>query len=115
MLSRARPRQGRDVVDVRRFPYVLVFFIMLTVTAGIPILTNIFKAEMKKSGAELSNNLCPHFAMSRVDIFNVVRWVAIHLLPSPTKLTLTLLQDQETQNVPRYHVCYRSEQNRYWM
>ncbi|TCD62454.1 hypothetical protein EIP91_006881 [Steccherinum ochraceum] len=38
----------------------------------VPIMTNIFKAEMKKNGAELSNNLCPHFAMSRADIFNVV-------------------------------------------
>ncbi|KAI0081228.1 nitrite reductase [Panus rudis PR-1116 ss-1] len=39
----------------------------------MPLLTNILKVEMKKAGHALSTNLCPHFAMSRADIFNVVR------------------------------------------
>ncbi|GAA6024584.1 hypothetical protein JCM11491_000289 [Sporobolomyces phaffii] len=39
----------------------------------IPLVTNIFKAEMKKSGKAVSNNLCPHFAMSRADLFAVVK------------------------------------------
>ena len=29
---------------------------------------------MKKAGLTVSNNLCPHFAMSRADLFNVVRY-----------------------------------------
>ena len=28
---------------------------------------------MKKAGHELSNNLCPHFAMSRTDLFSIIR------------------------------------------
>ncbi|PSR79445.1 hypothetical protein PHLCEN_2v7032, partial [Hermanssonia centrifuga] len=39
----------------------------------LPLVTNIFKAEMKKAGHELSNNLCPHFAMSRAELFNVIK------------------------------------------
>ncbi|KAI0789354.1 nitrite reductase [Abortiporus biennis] len=39
----------------------------------IPLLTSIFKNEMAKAGVALNNNLCPHFAMSRADIFDVVR------------------------------------------
>ncbi|KAB5593146.1 Nitrite reductase (NAD(P)H) large subunit [Ceratobasidium theobromae] len=39
----------------------------------IPLVTNIFKAEMKKAGKETNNNLCIHFPMSRVDLFNVVK------------------------------------------
>ncbi|EJF58500.1 nitrite reductase [Dichomitus squalens LYAD-421 SS1] len=39
----------------------------------VPLMTNIVKAEMKKAGIAVSNNLCPHFAMSRVDLFNVVK------------------------------------------
>ena len=35
--------------------------------------TNIFNAEMKKAGHQLNNHLCPHFAMSRTDIFNIIR------------------------------------------
>ena len=30
------------------------------------------QAEMKKAGMAVSNNLCPHFAMSRADLFNAV-------------------------------------------
>ncbi|CAE6540498.1 unnamed protein product [Rhizoctonia solani] len=39
----------------------------------IPLVTNIFKAEMKKAGKETNNNLCAHFPMSRVDLFNVIK------------------------------------------
>ncbi|KZT30290.1 nitrite reductase [Neolentinus lepideus HHB14362 ss-1] len=39
----------------------------------IPLVTNIFKAEMKKAGHALNNNLCPHFAMSRQELFTVVK------------------------------------------
>ncbi|KDR71728.1 hypothetical protein GALMADRAFT_253448 [Galerina marginata CBS 339.88] len=39
----------------------------------MPLVTNIFKAEMKKAGHTLSNNICPHFAMARVDLFNVIK------------------------------------------
>lgn len=42
---------------------------------GVPLVTNLFKAEMKKSGHEVNNNICPHFAMSRAELFNVVRYV----------------------------------------
>jgi nitrite reductase (NAD(P)H) len=43
---------------------------MLGLTTQI---TNIFNAEMKKAGHELDNNLCRHFAMSRADLFSIVR------------------------------------------
>ncbi|KAG9119852.1 hypothetical protein FRC07_004917 [Ceratobasidium sp. 392] len=39
----------------------------------LPLVTNIFKAEMKKAGKETNNNLCVHFPMSRADLFNIVK------------------------------------------
>ncbi|KAK7058498.1 hypothetical protein VNI00_002132 [Paramarasmius palmivorus] len=39
----------------------------------IPLVTNILKAELKKTGHALSNNLCPHFPRPRRDIFDIVR------------------------------------------
>jgi len=39
----------------------------------IPLVTNIFKAEMKKAGHALSNHLCPHFPRPRRDVFDIVR------------------------------------------
>jgi hypothetical protein len=39
----------------------------------VPLVTNIFKAEMKKAGKATNNNICAHFAMSRADLFNVVK------------------------------------------
>ncbi|KAL7410257.1 NADPH nitrite reductase [Mrakia frigida] len=39
----------------------------------IPLVTNIFKAEMKKAGLSVSNNICSHFAMSRADLFHIVK------------------------------------------
>ncbi|KIP04506.1 hypothetical protein PHLGIDRAFT_31334 [Phlebiopsis gigantea 11061_1 CR5-6] len=47
----------------------------------IPLVTNIFKAEMKKSGHEVSTNLCPHFAMSRAELFNVVKIKKLKTFP----------------------------------
>lgn len=40
----------------------------------MPIVTSIFKTEMKKSGKELSPALCSHFDMPRADLFNVIRY-----------------------------------------
>ncbi|KAG1862042.1 hypothetical protein DFJ58DRAFT_715324 [Suillus subalutaceus] len=39
----------------------------------VPLATNIFKAEMKKTGHAVSNHLCPHFGMSRQELFSVVK------------------------------------------
>ncbi|GAA5913645.1 uncharacterized protein JCM6883_004036 [Sporobolomyces salmoneus] len=39
----------------------------------VPLVTSIFKAEMKKNGNAISNNLCPHFTMSRSDLFSVIK------------------------------------------
>ncbi|KAJ7637116.1 nitrite reductase [Roridomyces roridus] len=39
----------------------------------MPLVTSIFNAEMKKAGHKVNNYLCPHFAMSRADLFAVVR------------------------------------------
>ncbi|KAJ7039841.1 NADPH nitrite reductase [Mycena alexandri] len=39
----------------------------------MPLVTSIFNAEMLKAGHKVNNNLCPHFAMSRADLFAVVR------------------------------------------
>ncbi|KAJ8607086.1 hypothetical protein MRB53_040522 [Persea americana] len=39
----------------------------------IPLMDNIFKAEMKALGNEVSNNICPHFQYSRADLFSIVR------------------------------------------
>ncbi|KAJ3551241.1 hypothetical protein NM688_g4815 [Phlebia brevispora] len=39
----------------------------------MPLVTSLFKAEMVKAGHAVNNNLCPHFAMSRAELFNVVK------------------------------------------
>ncbi|KAL8278182.1 hypothetical protein RQP46_009355 [Phenoliferia psychrophenolica] len=39
----------------------------------VPLVTNIFKAEMKKAGHATNNNLCAHIKMSRIDLFQVVK------------------------------------------
>uniref|UniRef100_Q9UVH8 Nitrite reductase [NAD(P)H] n=1 Tax=Hebeloma cylindrosporum TaxID=76867 RepID=Q9UVH8_HEBCY len=39
----------------------------------MPLVTNIFNAEMKRAGYVLNTNICPHFAMARVDLFNVIK------------------------------------------
>lgn len=45
-------------------------FLMLDIIWKV---TNIFNAEMKKSGHVLNNDICPHFAMSRADLFSIIR------------------------------------------
>lgn len=47
----------------------------------VPFLTNLFKAEMKKAGHSVSNYICPHFKLSRADLFNVVRIKKLKTLP----------------------------------
>jgi nitrite reductase (NAD(P)H) len=38
----------------------------------MPLVQSIFNTEMKAMGTEVLNHLCPHFAYSRADIFNIV-------------------------------------------
>ncbi|KAF9007403.1 NADPH nitrite reductase [Cyathus striatus] len=47
----------------------------------MPLVTSIFNAEMKKAGHKLNTSLCPHFAMSRVDLFNVVKVKQLRTFP----------------------------------
>uniref|UniRef100_Q08I85 Nitrite reductase [NAD(P)H] n=1 Tax=Tuber borchii TaxID=42251 RepID=Q08I85_TUBBO len=47
----------------------------------IPLVQSIFNAEMKAMGAEVSNHLCPHFAYSRVDLFNIIKVKEIKTFP----------------------------------
>ncbi|KAG6901833.1 hypothetical protein C0995_007404 [Termitomyces sp. Mi166 len=49
---------------------------LIRVMTDLPVhvqVTKIFNAEMKKAGQALNINLCPHFAMSRQDLFNVIK------------------------------------------
>ncbi|GJJ15033.1 hypothetical protein Clacol_009307 [Clathrus columnatus] len=39
----------------------------------IPLLTTILKAEIKKAGKVINNNICIHFQMSRADLYQAVR------------------------------------------
>jgi nitrite reductase (NADH) large subunit len=39
----------------------------------LPLVIDLFKAEMKKSGKKLNNNLCEHFAFSRQELFEIVK------------------------------------------
>ena len=52
----------------------------------LPLVTDIFNAQMKKAGKTLSNNLCEHFAYSRQELFEIVKIKQIktfdHLLAS---------------------------------
>lgn len=38
----------------------------------MPLVQTIFNTEMKAMGTEVLNHLCPHFAYSRADIFNII-------------------------------------------
>ncbi|KAI5857959.1 nitrite reductase [Tricharina praecox] len=38
----------------------------------MPLVQQIFNAEMKAMGAEVKNYLCPHFEYSRADLFNII-------------------------------------------
>ena len=39
----------------------------------MPLVTDIFKSEMAKSGVELNNHLCEHFAYSRQELFEIIK------------------------------------------
>ncbi|MEM8944380.1 MAG: nitrite reductase large subunit NirB [Planctomycetota bacterium] len=39
----------------------------------MPLVTDLFKAELKKAGVEVNNNLCEHFAFSRQELFTIVK------------------------------------------
>ena len=39
----------------------------------VPFLTSLFKAEMTRAGHSVSNHVCPHFNLSRPDLFNIVK------------------------------------------
>jgi NAD(P)H-dependent nitrite reductase large subunit/NAD(P)H-dependent nitrite reductase small subunit len=43
----------------------------------LPLVTDIFKAEMKKSGQKVNNTLCEHFAYTRQELFQIVKIKAI--------------------------------------
>lgn len=38
-----------------------------------PLVTQIFQSEMAKSGIEMTNHLCEHFAYSRAELFEIIR------------------------------------------
>ena len=69
------------------------------------------QGEMKKAGIAVNNNLCPHFAMSRADLFNVVMLGCSICCLVQGKLTG--FQDQETQDFRRDNgSCWREERLR---
>jgi nitrite reductase (NADH) large subunit len=39
----------------------------------VPLVTDIFKAEMKKLGQKVNNSLCEHFAFTRQELFEIVK------------------------------------------
>ncbi len=39
----------------------------------LPLLADLFKAEMAKSGQKLNNSLCEHFAFTRQELFEIVK------------------------------------------
>ena len=62
------------------------------------MVTGIFKAEMKSAGKATSNNICGHFAMSRPDLFHIVKWVLFKYCMILVMIAPILCgQDQEAQ------------------
>jgi nitrite reductase (NAD(P)H) len=47
----------------------------------MPLVTNIFKAEMKNAGHAISNNLCIHFAMTRQELFTIIKLRKLKTFP----------------------------------
>ncbi|KAI6019777.1 hypothetical protein F5J12DRAFT_904177 [Pisolithus orientalis] len=47
----------------------------------MPLVTNLFKSEMKKAGHAVSNNLCTHFTMSRQELFTVIKLRKLRTFP----------------------------------
>ncbi|CDO69824.1 hypothetical protein BN946_scf184803.g22 [Trametes cinnabarina] len=48
----------------------------------VPLLTNIVKNELKKAGVAVNNHICSHFAMSRADLFNVIKIKKLKTMPA---------------------------------
>jgi nitrite reductase (NADH) large subunit len=48
----------------------------------MPLVTDLFKAELKKAGIEVKNHLCEHFAFSRQELYSLVRSQQIHSFSS---------------------------------
>ncbi|KAI0770919.1 nitrite reductase [Trametes elegans] len=48
----------------------------------VPLLTSIVKAELQKAGVSVSNHLCPHFALSRTDLFNIIKIKQLKTMPA---------------------------------
>ncbi|MCJ1431471.1 hypothetical protein MMC27_000824 [Xylographa pallens] len=51
----------------------------------MPLVQSIFNTQMKAMGNEVSNHLCPHFAHSRADLFNIISVKKIDNFPSIMK------------------------------
>ncbi|KAF3226699.1 hypothetical protein TWF191_004523 [Orbilia oligospora] len=51
----------------------------------MPLVTSIFNATMKSMGAEISNHLCPHFAYSRADMYNIISVKKLKTFPDVMK------------------------------
>ena len=51
----------------------------------MPLVQSIFNMEMKAMGAEVLNHLCPHFAYSRADLFNIIYVKKLKTLPEVMK------------------------------
>lgn len=51
----------------------------------MPLVQSIFNKEMKAMGAEVLNHLCPHFALSRADLFNVISVKKLKTFPEVMK------------------------------
>ncbi|KAL9613458.1 MAG: hypothetical protein Q9167_002003 [Letrouitia subvulpina] len=51
----------------------------------MPLVQSIFNAEMKAMGTEVLNHLCPHFAYSRADLFNIIYVKKLKTFPEVIK------------------------------
>jgi len=72
--SRRRLKSELAVVDVCLWFVFPSRFSFLRNNNGLSWkVTNIFNSEMKRAGFVLNTNICPHFAMARVDLFNVIK------------------------------------------
>ena len=51
----------------------------------MPLVQSIFNTQMKAMGAEVLNHLCPHFAYSRADLFNIISVKKLDSFPAVMK------------------------------
>ena len=74
----------------------------------MPLVTKLFQMEMKKAGVIANNHLCSHFAISRADLFNVVKFVpSTRILYIGLLTTASLAQNQAFQGFYFHHGCHR--------